>query len=487
MTGYCELYQREYGPDWQRLRWLDGASAQEFNSRREQLLASLEQVNWAYGHTKPFSHTLSPGCQLCGSGDWSCLFINGFCNAGCFFCPAPQHKKGIAGTNNLNFERPADYVDYLERFGFRGVSFSGGEPLQTLDRTLTFLRSIRKHFGQNLYIWLYTSGAGLTSAVLAQLQKLGLNEIRFNICSSHYHLEKVKTALPFIEHVTIEIPAIPEDWSLLTNMLEQAAQIGVSYINLHQLRITPHNLHHMLEHDYTALPGQHITVLESELTALKLLDHARISGLKLPINYCSYVYKNRYQSAAARRRAARFICAPYEEITQNGYIRRLSVCGEPDLIEKSVQKLANQVNRDQSWSLNKTGDRLTFTSHLWSELSESSDLHLEVSYMAATIRPSVSYQNYFKQVHLNPKRDVFVERLSAMTETRLQSSVRDWFQNAFILGNRAIQNPKGLQSISPHSDCPDKTLCRQIREFELIPDELQPYRSLEMPTPSQTG
>ena len=86
------------------------------------------------------------------------------------------------------------------------------------------------------------------------------------------------------------------------------ATVGVKHLNLHQLRLTPHSFERFVGRPYTFLHGERVTILESELTALELLRYARETNLDLPVNYCSFVYKNRYQKAAARRRSAAVMC-----------------------------------------------------------------------------------------------------------------------------------------------------------------------------------
>ena len=56
------------------------------------------------------------------------------------------------------FDNAEDYVDYLEKFKFKGVGFSGGEPFLQYEKVLTYIRKIRERLGKGIYIWLYTNG-----------------------------------------------------------------------------------------------------------------------------------------------------------------------------------------------------------------------------------------------------------------------------------------------------------------------------------------
>jgi hypothetical protein len=93
------------------------------------------------------------------------------------------------------------------------------------------------------------------------------------------------------------------------------------------MRLTPYNFGPLTERGYTFLHGDKVTVLESELCALRMVRFGLEQGISLPVNYCSFPYKRRFQHAAARRRAAQNICAAGEMVTEPGYLRTLSATG----------------------------------------------------------------------------------------------------------------------------------------------------------------
>jgi len=73
--------------------------------------------------------------------------------------------------------------------------------------------------------------------------------------------------------------------------------------------------------------GEKVMVLESELAALRLIRYTIEKNIDLPVNYCSFPYKRRFQHAAARRRGIPFVQADQEEVTAAGYLRALSAGG----------------------------------------------------------------------------------------------------------------------------------------------------------------
>ena len=154
----------EYGDPLQGLSWVSEVRARQAEADRARLMVAMApHIELDFKQTKPHWGPLSPGCRVCGHGSWSCLFINGKCNCRCFYCPTTQDEIGVPTTNRVPFAKAADYADYVGHFGFTGVSISGGEPLLTFDRTLDYLRTIRRKMGDGLHLWLYTNATLLTA------------------------------------------------------------------------------------------------------------------------------------------------------------------------------------------------------------------------------------------------------------------------------------------------------------------------------------
>jgi uncharacterized protein len=323
-----ESNRREYGRLYDQLTFAGPEQLFSADAKRTELLQWLDQrACFGYAGTKVDCNGLSPGCRRCGDGSWSCLFVNGRCNGRCFYCPTAQDDDGPPVTNGLAFTSPDDYAAYVAALGFSGVSISGGEPLMTPDLTLAYVSAVRKRCGADVHLWLYTNGTLLTGDLCSRLRYAGLNEIRFDLGAVRYHLKKLRLAVGCIPTVTVEIPAVPEDEVLLKRKMVEMAGAGVNHLNLHQMRLTPHNFGPLTERGYTFLHGEKITVLESELCALRMVRFGLEHGIPLPVNYCSFPYKRRFQHAAARRRAALTVCVSGEVVTEPGYLRTLTAQG----------------------------------------------------------------------------------------------------------------------------------------------------------------
>jgi pyruvate formate-lyase activating enzyme-like uncharacterized protein len=430
-----ELNRLEYGGAYSSLSFLLPDNESRSVAQRDELLATLAgRVALGCGGTKLDMHALAPGCQICVEGDWSCLFINGRCNAHCFYCPSRQAETGPPSTNTVVFRFPADYAAYLEQFGFRGMSLSGGEPLLTPNRSLAFLSAAKKRLGDRLHSWLYSNGTLVNRDILLQLRDAGLDEIRFDIGATAYSLEKARLAVGIIPTVTVEIPAVPEDVLLLGRKMVEMADLGINHLNLHQLRLTPYSLRRFAGRPYTFLHGEKVTVLESELTALRLVQHGLDAGIELPVNYCSFVYKNRYQKVAARRRSAACMRKSFETITSAGFLRTLWLVGETGELSRQLEAFRSDGRDPFQWDFNPARDRLAFAPGLL-DLVDFTHCRLIVTYTDTATREQLSYRNPFREFKLPSGRKIVVERWTADEIEFSGADLETFVQQFLIHGN----------------------------------------------------
>ena len=459
----AEKHRLEFGDAYDLLNFVSEGEARKAEAFRNEILGEIaSQIELKNKRTKPVYRGISYGCELCGTGSWSCLFINGKCNCRCFYCPTEQRVVGLPTTNTLTFPKVQDYVDYIGQLDFRGISISGGEPLLTLDTTQKFISALKKKFGDRIYLWIYTNGTLVDNGILSRLRDAGVNEIRFDIGATEYSLKKARMAVGMIDHVTVEIPAVPEEYDVLKDTLQEMSESGISFLNLHQLRLTPHNRSNLIDRNYTYLHGEHLTVLESELTALSLMRHASVNRIPLSINYCSYVYKNRFQRAAARRRCGQLIRSPHEDITENGYIRSLYVEGPAEILGSLAESLSRSGYPADRWRVTKEKNRLFFSSTV--RLPTAFDnLRLGVAYYDSRMVQSISYRNVFKEIRLNRNRSIFAERTRASDDIVIPEHQREIFESLVF-----------RQDV-PISDADPEAPINRILRYETVEPDLQGY------------
>lgn len=249
---------------------------------------------------------LSPGCLLCAQGAWSCLFVNSRCTRACFFCPQdrkdPADGPAREGILDIEVGDDAEYVRLVRDLGFRGVGFSGGEPLLAAGRIGALVRRLRREAGPELYLWAYSNGDPAGPGTLRRLADAGLDELRIDLSARGYDLAPVEAASRILRSVAVEIPAIPEDEEAVKALLPRMRAAGAASLHLHQLYVTPHNAAACARRGYTVVHGEAHAVVESELAALRIMRHALETGLPVPVRYCSSAYKGRFHSRGRGRR-----------------------------------------------------------------------------------------------------------------------------------------------------------------------------------------
>jgi pyruvate formate-lyase activating enzyme-like uncharacterized protein len=192
------------------------------------------------------------------------------------------------------------------------------------DRAIRSIQTVRRLCPPDVYIWMYTNGILGSEAKFRKLALAGIDEIRFDLGATNYNLGVLRGAAACIRNVTVEIPAVPEDVERMKGLLPRLCELGVTRLNLHQLRLTAHNAEKLLQHAYTYLHGEQATVIESELAAFELMAFVVEQGLPMGVNYCNFQFKNRFQKAGFRRKMATRLAEGNEEITGNGFLRTIS-------------------------------------------------------------------------------------------------------------------------------------------------------------------
>ncbi|MBN1561410.1 radical SAM protein [candidate division KSB1 bacterium] len=446
-ASLIEQNRIEYGADYDHIAFMSPSEAAELTAARQRLVDELgSYAQFGYKRTKVDVSRLSPGCRLCAEGTWSCLFISGLCNAHCLYCPSSQDQVGVPMTNTLQFPRPDDYAAYIEEFGFAGVSLSGGEPLLTLEKSVEFLKRIKTQFGDRVYFWIYTNGLLLTVDRALQLRDAGIDEIRFNIGATDYRLDFVRHAIGIIPTVTVEIPALPDKIELLKAKIGEMKDQGVDYLNLHQLRLTPYNCRHLLKLDYSFAHGENVTVPASEIAALKLLRYNFEHEIGLPINYCSFVYKNRFQRAGARKRAATAICKPWEQVTENGYIRTIEFVADVAALDSSITKLSGH-NIRTGWKYDAAAQRLWLTADMLDLLNDE-QATIVLSYSEASLRQNLSFRHPYAERTL-AGHSVYIERWIVAKDIAL--AWRDWqLLRSGGMAHERVQGDRELLTVYRH-------------------------------------
>jgi hypothetical protein len=238
-----------------------------------------------------------------------------------------------------------------------------------------------------------------------------------------------------IPNVTVEIPAIPEDYETMKVKIREMADHGISFLNLHQIRCTKYNARNLADRGYTFLHGPQIGVFESELTALRLLRCAMEEGIHLGINYCSLIYRHRYQTRSSRKRWAPLMAKPFEDVTDAGMIRIIRLEAQPKVTARIEADLASRGCAPGGWSSSKDKDRLYLAGNLF-RLIDPLPASVKLSYSVTSVRPGITYRNPFREISLSSGKKIALERATAYADIDLSGTGLDLFRDAFLAGNK---------------------------------------------------
>jgi pyruvate formate-lyase activating enzyme-like uncharacterized protein len=268
----------------------------------------------------------SKGCQICQEGKWLCIYLTYLCNASCTFCPAPL--KGQDVINTAFGTDPDKIIPYLEQGNFRGISFSGGECFMVYDRLLDWLQLFVKYF-PDYYYWSYTNGLAVEKKQMEQLAKLGMNELRFNISASGYSNQKVLDtihhAAKIFQHVSVEIPSIPEDYEKLISILPQLSSSGVDYLNLHEYILVPNDPNQIRapRGDYIMNYEMRLQYhLQSQQNTRTIKIFCRENGIPIRINSC-LLRKKEHQMLQRRITMGKLLKEKHEKLTTDGFLETI--------------------------------------------------------------------------------------------------------------------------------------------------------------------
>jgi pyruvate formate-lyase activating enzyme-like uncharacterized protein len=280
---------------------------------------------------------LSPGCRACKDGVWDCVFTTMRCNLDCDFCYSPHAiPDGYSGSA---FGRtPGEVVANHAKTEIRGIGFSGGEPFLDPTCLLEWVAGLASG-RPDAYYWVYTNGLLVTDEILCRLHELGIDEIRFNAAATGYDhptvLENMRRAARHIRNVTVEIPAIPRDVERVLASLSIWSDLGVSYLNLHELIYEPGSNSASLEgprQSFTTEDGHHCSFDPgSREISLVVMTRVKCLGLPLSVNDCSVQSKLR-QLRGRRRSVAPLVKKKHERLIEDSLYESLCAYTDDEVI-----------------------------------------------------------------------------------------------------------------------------------------------------------
>lgn len=281
---------------------------------------------------------LPDGCDLCMRGMKLVVFVTGLCYRKCFYCPLSRARRGrdVVYVNERPVAEDEDLLREAESMDARGAGLTGGDPLLKPNRTIKYLRLLKENFGEGFHVHLYTTpGRHLTKALLRRLVDAGLDELRIHPDLDHLDecVRAVRKAGDEGLTVGLEVPALPGELERLKTLASLVEEAGAAFIIVNELEMNEENYFQLRIRGFNIKQDSLSAVEGSEEAALSLLSFIE-EELSLNAHYCPARVKDAYQHRGRLRRMALKAAKPYEEVTEEGLLKKAVVIGNPSELRR---------------------------------------------------------------------------------------------------------------------------------------------------------
>ncbi len=239
------------------------------------------------------------GCGLCVQGKKLVLFVTGKCSRACEYCSLSDKRKNkdVVWANERLCSNVKEVIEEARASKACGAGITGGDPLIVFQRTIKFVKILKKTFGRACHIHIYLPTNLVTEDKLRKLKEAGIDEVRFHprldedFCKS---VEKIRLATKFWprKDIGIEVPAFPAKKKEIFDFIVQVSGF-IGFVNLNELEISDTNFKHItkkyeINEDTYTIKGSK----EAGVWILKQIEKAKID---LKVHFCSARTKNLFQ------------------------------------------------------------------------------------------------------------------------------------------------------------------------------------------------
>ncbi len=274
------------------------------------------------------------GCQICRQGASMVLFVTGKCERSCFYCPLSADRRGqdVAFANESAVKSMEDILAEGKAMGAQGTGITGGEPLLKLDDVLLCLQALKREFGPEHHIHLYT-GLLPNREILEKLKAAGLDEIRFHPPHSQWSdpaglKETLQEAKSLGLEAGVEIPALEAAPKIV-----QAVAEADAFLNLNELEFSETNFTELTVAGYRPLDLGCGAKGSKEIA----IEHFLLEGVKA--HYCPSRFKDAVQLRERLKRRAERTARTFDYVSEDGTIIHGVIEGNLDLALRLLEEL----------------------------------------------------------------------------------------------------------------------------------------------------
>ncbi len=270
------------------------------------------------------SGQLPKGCKYCVKGEKLVIFITGICPRRCYFCPVSDEKyqKDVVFANERKVKTADDLIMEARVMDAKGAGITGGDPLTRPERTTECIRMLKRTFGKDFHIHLYTSLNLVDEKKLSMLSNVGLDEIRFHLELDDDRLwGKLQLAGNFRWDVGVEIPLIPGK-SKETKKVIDFISDKVGFLNLNELEVADNQQSKLLESGFRTKDKDSYAVAGSLELGISLLNYVKEKEYSLPVHLCTAKLKDAVQLGNRLKREAKGMKKSFDIVDKEGMLTR---------------------------------------------------------------------------------------------------------------------------------------------------------------------
>ncbi len=299
---------------------------------------------------------LPKGCQYCVRGEKLVLFVTGICPRKCYFCPVSDEKYGkdVIYANErkisvLDQEKALEEVlSEAKVMRAKGAGITGGDPLAKLERTCVFIKRLKKEFGKNFHVHLYTSLNLVTVEALKQLHEAGLDEIRFHLDLDDEKLwKKLEWAKKqdFSWNVGVEVPLVVGKEKKLLKLVD-FVHGKVDFLNLNELERADNKISKLDETGMKTRDKYSYAIQESVELGLKIIEHIQKKGYDLDVHLCTAKLKDAVQLSKRIERESAGVRKKFDLVDEEGMLTRGALYLEELRPGFGYRKKLNELSED---------------------------------------------------------------------------------------------------------------------------------------------
>jgi len=340
---------------------------------------------------------LAKGCQLCVKGEKLVLFVTGICSRNCYYCPLSEQKKNkdVVYANEWKISNDKEVIKEAELCNAKGAGITGGDPLLRTEKTVKYIKLLKKKFGKNFHIHLYAVPETINTNNLKKLYNAGLDEIRFHPdIENNKFWNKIALAKKFKLKVGVEIPAIPEKLKETEKLIDYIISLKpkIDFININELEVSDTNASHLVELGFDPKDSVSYGVLGSEKIAFSLLKKF---GKKISMHYCTAKLKDKVQLANRIKKRAKNAKKKFDIVTKSGSLIRGAIYLnelKPDFgYRKKIQNLDSKKKKAILKKLNQFVKRFAEEFKIPKDMFFVDDLKLRILTNVGVVNHFASY------------------------------------------------------------------------------------------------